>query len=156
MAHDALTFGLAVAAYALLALDAALRWRRRRVASLTAAAAVTAVAHVLCVWAFRFGWDAGAAWRKSAAGFVIFHGALTLLLLAAAWRARRDALVLAAFAVVSAGALPAPFRYPELRGLRVPVAAIGALAAGSAVLDAVRRRSARGPAKVARGDPGGG
>jgi hypothetical protein len=143
MPHDALTFGLALLAYGLLAADAALRWRGRGTTALTLLAAATALAHVGCVWAFRFGWDARAAWGKSAAGFVIFHGALVLLLLAAAWPARRRTLVLAAFAVVTAGALPAPFRYPELASLRVPVVAIGALAAGSMAVAARQRRAAR-------------
>jgi hypothetical protein len=125
MRHDPLTFGLAFVGYALLAVDAALRVRGRCSASRTALAAAVILAHVLCVWTFRFDWSFARMWAKSPAAFLLFHAALLLIVAAVParepWRSR---LVVAGFAIVCAGALPAPFRYEELALLRVPMVAM--------------------------------
>ena len=140
MPHDALTFGLSLAAFALLALDASLRWRRRRSALLTRLVAVVAAAHIGCVWAFRFGWSAAAMWEKSPFAFVLFHGAAATLGLATVVREPRcSRCVLAAFAIVCAGAVPAPFRYDEIAWLRAPV--VGIFVAALSVMLLSRRAS---------------
>ena len=138
VANDALTFGLSLAAFALLALDASRRWHRRRSALLTRLVFAVAAAHIVCVWAFRFGWSAAEMWQKSAFAFLLFHGAAVVLGVANVVREpRRTVCVLAAFAIVCAGALPAPFRYPEIAWLRAPVVAI--LVAAVAVMMLPRR-----------------
>ena len=66
-------------------------------------------------------------WHKSAFAFVLFHGALLLILGSVlAGERHRSRLVLLAFAIVVIGAVPAPFRYPELAMLQIPV--VGGLA----------------------------
>lgn len=135
VANDALTFGLSLAAFALLALDASLRSRRRRSALLTRLVFAVAAAHIVCVWAFRFGWDAGAMWDKSPFAFVLFHGAAATLGLASVVREpRRSRCVLAAFAIVCAGAVPAPFRYDDIAWMRAPVVGIFTAAAAAMLL----------------------
>jgi hypothetical protein len=54
-----------------------------------------------------------------------------------------DRCILLAFPIVSAGALPAPFRYPEVSWLAAPLLAQFALTIVAATL-AVRRRRASG------------
>ena len=138
VATDAFTFGLSLAAFALLALDASLRSRHRRSALLTRLVAAVATAHIVCVWAFRFGWSAAAMWGKSPFAFVLFHGAAATLGLATVVREpRRSPCVLAAFAIVCAGALPAPFRYDEIAWMRAPV--VGIFVAAAAVMLLPRR-----------------
>ena len=142
MPYDPLTFGLAMLGYALLALDASARARRRRAAALTRVCLVVIVAHVACVWTFRFGWSLNAMWQKSAPGFLLFHGALFLLLSSLLARGKlQDRLLWSGFVIVSAGAVPAPFRYPEIGALRLPMVVTFAAAAWvmlSAVLRATR------------------
>lgn len=120
--HDAITFGLAIAGYIVLAKDAALRIAGRRWPVLGVLTALLIVPHVLLVWAFRFEWSLRYAWDKSPPGFVIFHAALLLIAIAPILRGRaRDRTTWLAFTVVSAGALPAPFRYEELGILAIPL-----------------------------------
>ena len=72
---------------------------------------------------------------KSLPGFVIFHSALLLTLLAPAVRgAKRTWITTAAFMLVTAGALPAPFRYPELSLLLLPLVAIAATTIGYVII----------------------
>lgn len=125
MPYDNITFGLALIGYALLAADAARRFVGRRSPILTMLTAGVVFAHVLCVWAFRFDWSFAAMWHKSVFGFLLFHSALLLITAAVLVRGRpRDRLVILAFAIVCAGAIPAPFRYEEIAMLRLPVPAI--------------------------------
>jgi hypothetical protein len=133
MRHDDVTFGLAALGFVLLATDAARRWRGRRSRSLTLVTAAVITAHVLCVWAFRFDWSLAAMWQKSAVAFVIFHVALAGVLAATvAHEPWRNRLVTAAFVIVCTGALPAPFRYPEIAWLRWPLLLVAAGAGGYA------------------------
>lgn len=137
MTHDSLTFGLAIVGFGMLAADAARRSRGRRSAAWTRATAAVVGAHVVCVWAFRFGWSLEVMQRKGIAVAVLFHGAFAALLTAAVVREPwRTTCVWLAFAVVCLGALPAPFRYDEIAVLRLPVLAI----AGAAVWTICRRR----------------
>jgi len=129
MPHDHITFGLALCGFGLLATDAARRFAGLRSPALTRLTAIVVCAHVLCVWAFRFDWSAARMWHKSAFAFVLFHGALLLILGSVlAGERHRSRLVLLAFAIVVIGAVPAPFRYPELAMLQIPVVAVFAAA----------------------------
>ena len=134
MPYDNITFGLALIGYALLAADAARRFVGRRSSILTMFTAGVVLAHVVCVWAFRFEWSFSRMWQKSIFGFLVIvasvlaHGRL------------RDRLVMAAFAIVCVGAIPAPFRYPEIEMLRLPVPAVFVVAVVWVLL---QRRSRR-------------
>ncbi len=122
MSSDPVTFGLAWLAYTLLAADLVLRAHGRRHRGLSALTAVVVVAHVCCVYAFRFEGSIAAAWEKSVPGFLIFNAALCTIVAAPLtrepWRSR---CVVLAFPVVSLGVLGVPFRYPELAVLAGPL-----------------------------------
>jgi len=139
---DWLTFGLAFVGYALLCADAAARAWRRGSRVLTLATAAVVAAHVALVWALRFEGSFEIAISKGWAGFLIFHGALALLLAAAVaptpWSGR---LVLAAFPVVTLGALGAALKYDDVAILRIPLLAAFATAAGLMLLARRRRRA---------------
>ncbi len=124
MDEDAITFGLAALGYLLLAKDSALRIAGRRLRSLGFITAGVVLTHVALVWAWRFEWSLQEAWQKSPPAFVIFHSALLLILLAPFTASgSRDRITWVAFAIVSAGALPATIRYPELGLLAIPLLA---------------------------------
>src|SRR5688572_14414472 len=107
MPHDSTTFGLALVGFALLAADAARRWRGLRSAALTRTTATFVAAHVACVWVFRFDLSFATMWGKSPFGFALFHTALLLVVASAFVRERaRDRIVWSAFAIVCVGALP--------------------------------------------------
>jgi hypothetical protein len=120
--RDLVTFGLAYLGYLLLCFTVVRRARGGGGRLPAFATAIVVLAHVSCVWAWRFEGSLRQALDKSIPGFVVFHSALLLILLGtilpSRWSTR--SLVLA-FAVVSAGALPAPFRYDEIRILAVPM-----------------------------------
>jgi hypothetical protein len=140
MDQNAVTFGLAGAGYILLAKDTALRLAGRPWPALGVLTALIVLVHVALVWAFRFEWSFTKAWEKSPPAFLIFHSALLLILLAPlAAPPARDRLTWIAFAIVSAGALPAPFRYPELQLLAIPL--LAAFIAVVTVFLVVRRRN---------------
>lgn len=147
--HDWITFGLAFLGYAALAADAVRRAAGARSPGPTRLAAAIVLAHVLCVWAFRFDWSLQAMLAKGLGAFALFHGAFAAILAAVLvrepWRSR---LVLAAFAVVSLGAVPAPFRYDEIAVLRLPM-----LAAFGAALAAMVRWRPRGAAMPPAASP---
>jgi hypothetical protein len=140
MADDSVVFGLAAAGYLLLAKDTALRLAGRRWPALAVATAAAVVTHVALVWALRFEWSLSRAWHKSPAAFVIFHAALALIVATPLLSGRaRDRVTLAAFGIVSTGALPATVRYPETGVLAIPLFA--AFAAVTVVgVAALRRR----------------
>lgn len=142
MTSDDLTFGLAIVGYALLAADFALEHRSGSHRSLGWLTLLVVFAHVVCVWAFRFEWSLQRMLDKSLAGFLLFHGAL-LAIVAARFSAgtRRRAITTGAFALVTAGAVPAPLRYPELSLLTLPVFAIAVGGIAVAVQGARRRRA---------------
>ncbi|MCI0341870.1 MAG: hypothetical protein L0216_12090 [Planctomycetales bacterium] len=147
MSGNLITFGLAYAGYLLLCGDVLLRTRRTPRRALTVLMFAVVATHVLLVWALRFGWSLDSALAKGPAGFVVFHGALAMLAGAAAlrepWSGR---LVLAAFPVVTAGALGAAFKYDFVSALRVPLlAALGlTVALGIGALRARGRRAVTG------------
>ena len=122
MSLDPLTFGLAGAGYLTLAKDVALRLAGRRWPWLGVLTAVIVAVHVALVWIDRFDGSLTFAWEKSPPGFVIFHTAFALILLLPWLRGTvRDRVTWIAFAIVCAGALPAPFRYDEVAVLAVPL-----------------------------------
>jgi hypothetical protein len=125
MTADDCTFGLAIVGYGLLATDFARLWRGRNSRALPWLTAAVVLAHVACVWALRFDWSLHRMLDKGIIGFVLFHCALVLVLLAPLLGGKgRRRTVTGAFVLVSAGALPAPFRYPELGLLALPLLAV--------------------------------
>lgn len=139
---DDLTFGLAGVGYVLLAKDTALRVLGRRWNWLGIVTSKVVVAHVLLVWALRFDWSPSYAWNKSPAAFLLFHTAFALIVVAPMLRDRlRDRLTKATFCVVSLGVLPAPFRYPEISMLGLPMIATFLAVAAVYVSTVVGRRS---------------
>jgi hypothetical protein len=119
-----LTFLLAVLGYAGLTLTAILTARGRVPVVLWRVAAAIIVIHVALVWAVRYGWSLAQATRHGYAGFLIFHGALVLIMVSVFVPARTAALVHVAFAIVSLGALGAVSRYEEVAGYAPVVMAL--------------------------------
>ena len=129
MTANDVTFGLALIGYALLAVQFVRVHQQRTPSKLAVMTAAIVTAHVACVWGLRFDWSLTAMLDKSLPGFVIFHTALLLIVVAPFMRGRRLVWITsAAFALVTAGALPAPFRYPELSLLMLPLFGIAATA----------------------------
>lgn len=123
--RTAITFGLAYLGYLLLCADVVRRAFGCRGRAVTLMLATVVTAHVACVWIWRFDASLQRALDKSIVGFVIFHTALLLILAGSVLRATWSTRVLvAAFVVVSSGALPAPFRYDEIRILAIPMFAL--------------------------------
>lgn len=155
MTSDDLTFGLAVVGYALLAADFALEHRGRPLRGVGWSALGVVSAHVVCVWALRFHWSLQRMLDKSLAGFLLFHGALLLIVAARlAEGTRRRAITSAAFVLVTAGAVPAPLRYPELSLLTLPVFAIASIAIALAFAAHLGRRRSNGRATGTAGAGG--
>jgi hypothetical protein len=123
------TFLLAVIGYAGLTITAILTARGRIPTRLWRITAAVIVTHVALVWAVRYRWDPAVATRNGYAGFVLFHGALGLIVASVFLSARAKPLILLAFAVVTVGALGAVFRYVEVSGYRPVV--IGLATAGA-------------------------
>lgn len=122
---ERITFLLAMAGYAGLTGTAALAALHRFPVRLWQCAALVICAHVALVWAVRYEWQLAAATRNGWLGFLVFHGALALIL-ASLFVAQRAARVLVslAFAIVSVGALGAVFRYEIVAIYRAPVIAL--------------------------------
>ena len=127
MTLDVATFGLAFAAYLALAIDVVLRRRGTTSRARSLVIAALASAHVTMVWVHRFGGSLDRALEKSVAGFVLFHAVfLAILVIAIATRSgmRRlsiDRVAYTTIVIVTLAALPAPWRYPELAWLKVPM-----------------------------------
>lgn len=140
MTTDDITFGLALIGYALLATQLVRVHANRETRGLAITTAIVVTAHVACVWGLRFEWSLTRMLDKSLPGFVIFHAALLLILIAPRLRGKHCVRVTtAAFILVTAGAIPAPLRYPELSLLLWPLLAIAATAT-SFVIATHRRR----------------
>ncbi|MCI0684087.1 MAG: hypothetical protein L0Y71_18415 [Gemmataceae bacterium] len=123
---EAITFGLAYAAYVLLCGRTLLGMVRQGPAArpVTLTLAAVAVAHVALVWHHRLEWSLVGAWSRNPPAFVIFHTALLLIVAGALatprWSTR---LIWLAFPIVSAGALGAVFRREVVAPYRWPVVA---------------------------------
>jgi hypothetical protein len=117
-----MTFLLAVVGYAGLTATAVVAARGRMLRPLWLPTVAVIVVHVFLVWSERYEWQIAAATRNGYAGFVIFHGALAMILVSvvAADRLAR-VLVVTAFGIVTLGAVGAVFRYEVVEIYRVPV-----------------------------------
>ena len=139
MTADDWTFGLAVLGYGLLGADLACQHAQRPNRALSAAVASVVGVHVALVWHFRFDWSLSTMLEKSLLGALLFHSALLLIVLAPLLDSWRRMTTTMAFLLVTAGAVPAPFRYPELSLLQLPILAIAATSISCAV--AAKRRT---------------
>jgi hypothetical protein len=117
-----ITFFLAPIAYAGLALAAVRASRGRPSPMLRRAVAAIALAHVALVWTVRYNGQLSEATRNGYAGFLLFHGVL-LAIVVSAFAGDRLArpLLVAAFGVVTLGAVGAVFAEPVVAIYRVPV-----------------------------------
>ena len=146
MALEFVTFLLAPIAYGGLAVAAVRAMQRRPSRTLQRAVAAVAVAHVALVWSVRYGLQLSAATRKGYAGFLMFHAVL-LAIVASGFVGERIArpLLVAAFVVVSLGALGAVFVEPVVAIYRIPVILI-ALGGVVGLARAFRVRRTESPA----------
>jgi hypothetical protein len=141
MNADDWTFGLAMIGYGLLATDFVMLHLENSRRWLSYAAATVIVVHVLLVWGHRFDWSFDRMIAKSILGFFIFHTALLLVICSAILPSNRRLWVTTtAFALVTAGALPAPFRYPELSILMLPMIGISTSAVGLVCVSRFKRK----------------
>lgn len=140
------TFLLAIIGYIGLGFNLLTIVRSRLKKPYMAATAIVILVHVFLVWAFRYGWAFSQATRNGYVGFLLFHSALLCIIIAVfAGTEIAGKLVIAAFPIVSAGAIGATFRYDVVAMYRIPVliiAAIGITALGKAYYDKRRVRHA--------------
>lgn len=128
---ERITFLLAVVGYAGLTTTALLAALRRLPIVFWRGVALVIVSHVVLVWMVRYDWQLASATRNGYVGFLVFHGALALIVASLFLRERSArVLVWAAFAVVSLGALGAVFRYDVVAIYRAPVMLAAAVGAG--------------------------
>ncbi len=117
-----ITFLLAMIGYAGLTAVILLSARGILPARLLRVVAVVILTHVFMVWTFRYEWQFPLAVRNGYAGFIMFHGALLLILVSTTARERiARPLIKVAFVVVTMGALGATFLYDVVAMYRVPV-----------------------------------
>jgi hypothetical protein len=110
--------------------------------ALLRATAAVVVVHVALVWTVHYGGAFAQATRNGYAGFTLFHGAL-LAIVASVFltdRIARRALI-AAFAIVTIGALGAVFQYEIVAAYRLPVAACAITGTALLVRAYMRRRA---------------
>jgi len=83
--------------------------------------------HSVMIWAFRYHWQLDLAVRKGYAGFLMFHGAVVLVI-AANFAPERIArrLIEISFLVITAGSIGATFLYEAAGAYRYPVLACAA------------------------------
>jgi hypothetical protein len=133
------TFLLAMIGYVGLCFNLLTIVRSRLKKPYLAATAIVVLVHVFMVWAFRYGWAFSQATRNGYAGFLLFHSALLCIIISVfAGTEIAGKLVIAAFLIVSAGAIGATFRYEVVAMYRIPVliiAVIGITALGKAYYD---------------------
>jgi hypothetical protein len=130
------TFLLAIIGYIGLGINLLTILRSRLKKPYMAATAIVILVHVFMVWAFRYGWEFSQATRNGYAGFLLFHSALLCIIISVfAGTETANKLIIAAFLIVSAGAIGATFRYDVVALYRIPVlliAGIGTAALGKA------------------------
>lgn len=117
-----ITFLLAPIGYAGLTLTALKAARGAVPVILLRAVAVVILSHVVLVWVVRYEGQLSEATRHGYVGFALFHSTLVAIIAAVFARehiARR--LIVAAFGIVTVGALGAVFRYDVVSAYRVPV-----------------------------------
>ena len=127
---ERLTFFLAFAGYAGLTTTAVAAAHSRLPVVLWRTTMSVIVLHVFLVWTVRYDWQLSAAVRNGYVGFVVFHGALAMIV-ASVFMADRNAsrLVFTAFVVVTLGAIGAVFRYEVVALYRIPVILIAVIGA---------------------------
>ena len=147
---EQITFLLAVIGYAGLTATALLAALRNLPVVLWRAVALVIVSHVVLVWMVRYDWQLARATRNGYVGFLVFHGALALIV-ASLFLAERNARVFVwtAFVVVSLGAVGAVFRYEVVAIYRAPVILIAAIGAGGLVRRLTRAGRHRSPQETA-------
>ena len=120
--REFITFLLAPIGYAGLTAVTVLAARGRIPLLLLRATTATVVLHVLLVWHVRYEWAFSEATRNGYAGFALFHGALAAILgsTVAPFRVARI-LLIAAFVVVTIGAVAATASYDVVRVYQGPV-----------------------------------
>jgi hypothetical protein len=140
------TFLLAIIGYIGLCLNLITIVRSRLRKPYLAATAIVILVHVFMVWAFRYSWAFSQATRNGYVGFVLFHSALLCIIISVfAGTETANKLVIAAFLIVTAGAIGATFRYDVVAMYRIPVlliAGIGMAALGKAYYDKRKLRHA--------------
>jgi hypothetical protein len=125
------TFFLAIVGYAGLTVVVLLALRGKIPRLLWRSIAAVITAHVIMVWTFRYHWQFDLAVRNGYAGFIMFHGALAMILLSTVARERVSrVLIQTSFVVVSLGAVGASFLYDVVAYYRVPVVACALAGAG--------------------------
>jgi len=139
---ETLTFVFAIVGYTGLTYTAlAAAWVRVPWA-LWRATSLVILAHVLMVWAVRYGWSFAEATEHGWFGFLLFHGAFLVTTASHAVPERiARRLVWGGYAVVTFGALGAVQRYPVVAVYRVPVGLLAFFGtAGLLIAWATRRR----------------
>jgi hypothetical protein len=140
------TFLLAIIGYIGLCFNLVTIVRGRFQKPYMAATAIVILIHVFMVWAFRYDWAFSQATRNGYVGFLLFHSALLCIIIAVfSGTETANKLVVAAFLIVSAGAIGATFRYDVVAMYRIPVliiAAIGITALGKSYYDKRKLRHA--------------
>lgn len=147
------TFLLAMIGYAGLCHNTILAVKARFNRKYMAVVAGVIVIHVFMVWAFRYEWAFSQATRNGFIGFALFHGALLLILGSVFIRAATaDALVVAAFIIVTMGAIGATFKYEVVAMYQIPVmltALAGLFVLGKSYFDKRRlAKSAKVPSQT--------
>jgi hypothetical protein len=118
---ERITFLLAVIGYAGLATTAVLAALGRFPRRLWRGVVLVIVVHVILVWV-RYEGRFAEATRNGYLGFLVFHGALALIIASMFVVERRARVhVWAAFAIVSVGAVGAVSRYEVVAAYRAPV-----------------------------------
>jgi hypothetical protein len=80
------------------------------------------VIHVIMVWIFRYQWSFSQSVRNGYGGFLIFHSALTLIILSALVKENiSKILIRLSFVIVTMGAVGAVFRYDIVAVYKIPV-----------------------------------
>ena len=136
------TFLLAPIGYAGLTLTALIAARGAVPVILLRAVAGIVLSHVVLVWVVRYEGQWSEATRNGYVGFILFHTTLVAIVASVFVRERlARRLVVAAFGIVTVGALGAVFRYEVVSIYRIPVMVCAA--AGIAGLVRAYRRSRR-------------
>ena len=137
---ESLTFLLAVIGYAGLTTTAVFAAAGRPSQWLWRLTAAVIVAHVALVWTVRYGWRLDAATQNGYAVFVVFHGALALILVSLVTPARlARQLVWLAWGIVTLGAVGAVFSDPAVSIYRIPIILL-ALGGAAKLIAAWRRQ----------------
>lgn len=136
-----ITFLLAMAGYAGLTTVLLLSLRVRLPTFLWRGVACVILAHVIMVWAFRYHGDVSLALRNGPAGFLMFHGALAMVLISLFTSERLSkVLIRLSFVIVTMGAIGATFLYDVVAVYRIPVLTCALAGIGGLMWAFIQRR----------------